>query len=175
MGSNHSDVFASAETLSDRDEDLDTWSAQAFHRSGVLVWIVPDEAGPVRAEWVPFPDDDGPTLLTNMEPEQRERLGLPDAAWAELCSGLAVDERRRGEGRLDRASILGRLARIDDTLSDLERALARSGALEKRSALVLLRMAVEQWTDADRAACLDVPDGGLATLYRVIRALEAAR
>lgn len=121
MGASYSDVFASA-TSADVSEDeceINTWSAQAFHRSGVLVWRVPKDDEPIKAAWVPYPDDDGPTMLINMTVEARNALGLRDVTWAELCAGLLADEVRRGRDRLGRDPVIERLECIDDKLDRL--------------------------------------------------------
>ena len=148
MGASYRTVIASADSAADLDEcpcprasaiGLDgygTWSAQAFHKSGVLVWLVPDEAGRTCAEWVPYPDDDGPTLLANMTVEQRERLGMSDAAWAELCAELAADGARRerpmpidndGSLHLELRRINDRVSEVARQVSEVRYAVERKG------------------------------------------------
>lgn len=81
-------------------EDGHDFAAQSYRHAGTLVWRIPlpEEDTAVLAEWVPFPEESAP-LLTNMTASQRERLGLSEAAWASLCSMLAVDLDRRRSRR----------------------------------------------------------------------------
>jgi hypothetical protein len=125
MGASYSEVFASCEACAD-DDNMTHWSAQAFHRSGVLVWKVPDDLDePVVAAWVPYPDDDGPTLLLNMTEEERDRIGLDNVSWASLCAGLLVDEMRQDKNRLGRDGVSNSLDRIERSIEGLRGTVER--------------------------------------------------